>query len=497
MMNIIKTPPKGISGFLILLLISLAACNNSTDQTPVSIISGTTGDTLENKLTPIIEDLMVRYDLPGLAIGIVKEGEIVYAKAFGYKSNETGEPVTIQSLFHMASVSKPFVATAIMQLVEQGKIVLDSSVVHYLPYFQLEGGPYEMITVKQMLNHISGMPDVRDYEWDNPIYDEGALEQYVRSISTEELIADPGERFAYSNMAFECLGDVIGKVSGTSFADYVKTNILDPIGMEESTFLKPEYLPDNWASPHTRILSSKPWDGYPYNRMHGPSSTLHSNVLEMCKWAMANMNRGILGNAMILESSSYDQLWNHWFQTGEENHVGLSWFIGKFRDVETIGHSGGDMGFNTDFVMVPDKSIAVVVLSNVNPAPVVEIKSIALDILLGYEPQSLKSPASIPVLKELESNGFDAAASMWDSLSMNHPEDYDFSPQHFIGLLYAIDLDLVEEAVSISQLCLKIFPDEIIHEIEVQAEWYGNNHPENKAAPAVLKVFQDSKKDAQ
>jgi CubicO group peptidase (beta-lactamase class C family) len=113
----------------------------------------------------------------------------------------------------MPSISKPFVATAIMQLVEKGKIDLDAPVVTYLPYFKLDSEQYKVITIQHMLSHVSGMPDVMDYEWDKPQYDAGALERYVRSLAEEKTRRKPGENFAYSNMAFECLGNVIAKVS--------------------------------------------------------------------------------------------------------------------------------------------------------------------------------------------------------------------------------------------------------------------------------------------
>ena len=192
---------------------------------------------IEEKIDPLIQDVMKSYDLPGLAIAIVKDNKIVYAKAFGVKNLKTKEPITTKSLFHMASVSKPFSATAIMQLVEQGKVKLDEPVVKYLPYFKINDDRYKAITISQMLSHISGMPDVRDYEWDKPVYDDGAAERYVRSLTDKELIDAPGETLSYSNMAFEVLGDLIAKVSGMSFEDYVEKNILDPLDMKESTVI--------------------------------------------------------------------------------------------------------------------------------------------------------------------------------------------------------------------------------------------------------------------
>jgi CubicO group peptidase (beta-lactamase class C family) len=475
----------------VLVTIGFISCNKQVHNPDESIVYGEFGNKIDKKLTPYIENTIKSFDLPGLVIGIVKDQKVVYAKAFGCKNVDTNEPLTIRDLFHMASISKPFVASAIMQLVEQGKINLDSSVVKYIPYFKLEDENYLKITIKQMLNHISGMPDVQDYQWDNPVYSEDALEKYVRSISSEKMHSMPGESFAYSNMAFECLGDVIAKVSEMSFADYQKKNLLDPAGMTESSFLKPEYLPDNWAAPHIRMITTKVWDGYPYNRMHGPSSTLHSNVLEMCNWAITNMNHGIFNERKILEPESYDVLWYPWFEFEKENHIGLSWFINKYKGEKAIGHSGGDIGFTTNLIMLPDKSMAVVVMSNQSPAPVEDVTNAALDIMLDLEPVQVSAPASIPVSQELKENGLDAAVAMWDSLYANHAESYNFDPQHFSGLYAALYMDQVKEAETLTRLCLGIFPEEIINYITEETEAYHQNNPNNMAAQAMLKILQE------
>lgn len=472
-----------IKTFILLFIINSAIKGQESTITEDSVSIN-----LVRKFTPYCEKIVDYYNIPGMAVGIVKDNKIVYAKGFGYKNINTKEPVTTTTLFHMASVSKPFVATAIMQLVEQGKINLDSTVTTYLPYFKLKGDQYHQITIRQMLAHVSGMPDVHDYEWDKPVYDAGALEKYVRSISSEEMIAAPGEKYAYSNMAFECLGDVITKVSGTSFAEYVKESILDPAGMKESTFLKPEYLPENWASPHIRLTSIQSWNIYPYNRMHGPSSTLHSNVIEMCNWAIINMNRGTYNGSTILNSSSYDLLWDPRFK---DNPVGLSWFIGEYKDEATVGHNGGDTGFNTTLVMLPDKSMAVVVLCNLSPAPVLMIKNAALDILLVEEPAAVKKPAFIPIGIELEQNGLDAALEMWNSLLNEHPEEYDFNAEFIPAFENAIEMDRPREAVMITDFLVNVIGDENVEAFKNQCEPFIQEMPDNIALPAVIKVLED------
>ncbi len=210
----------------------------------------------EAVLAPVIRQVMDTFDMPGLALGIVKAGELAYAGSFGVRNRETGEPVTPRSLFHMASVSKPFVATAIMRLVEQGKVGLDAPLVTYLPYFTLRDARVQDITIRQMLCHTSGMPDEDDYRWYAPEDDAGALERYVRGLADASLLFPPGERHEYSNIAYEVLGDVIAKVSGRTFEDYVRQAILAPAGMVDSTFLRGEVAPDLAGTPKWGVTAS-------------------------------------------------------------------------------------------------------------------------------------------------------------------------------------------------------------------------------------------------
>ena len=247
---------------------------------------------IETRLEPLIEKTMSENHIPGFAICIVENGKVIYAKGFGIAKLGDDKPITSKSLFHMASVTKPFVATAIMQLVERGKVNLDAHVTEYLPYFRMKDERFATITLRQMLAHISGMPDVEDYKWDKPEYDDRALERYVGSLSDLSLIATPGEKFQYSNMAFEILGDVIAKVSGGSFESYIQRNILTPLGMKHSTLLISEANQKLLTSPHvpgeSGVIVSKV---FPYNRAHAPSSTLYSNIDDMNRWAIANLNQ--------------------------------------------------------------------------------------------------------------------------------------------------------------------------------------------------------------
>jgi CubicO group peptidase (beta-lactamase class C family) len=324
-------------------------------------------DRFKDRLTPALEQIVRDQQITGLAAGVVEDGRLVYARGFGVMTlSGPDKPVTPETLFHMASITKLFVATSVMQLWEQGKVDLDSPVAQYVSYFQLKDARYKSITVRHMLTHTSGMPDVEDYLWNKPEYDDGALERYVRSLKDQKLRWDPGTKFAYSNMAYEVLGDLVAKVSGMSFEDYVDAHILKPLGMSSSTLLIKKADPAKLAAGHAKGKTGPAHvvKFYPYNRAHTPSSDLHSNVTEMARWAMANLNRGELDGQRILKSSTYDVMWKPAAELKPASSVGISWFLTEVNGERAVLHNGGDDGFRTRLVLFPPRKAAVIFMTN-------------------------------------------------------------------------------------------------------------------------------------
>jgi CubicO group peptidase (beta-lactamase class C family) len=403
-----------------------------------------------------------RFGVAGLAIGIVK-GEQVYARGFGVKNIETQEPVTDRSLFHLASISKTFVATAIMQLVEQGKLELEAPVHAYLPDFRLDDERFRDITVRQMLNHTSGMPDTDDYGWDNPDYDDRALERYMHSLADEKLIGAPGERFAYSNIAYEVLGLLIARTAGQSFESYIKEYLLHPLRMSSSTFLKTEVDPAHSTTPHILLPPTVVSSEYPYNRAHAPSSTLHSSALELCSWARMNLSRGKFESQRLLQAASYEQIWHPYKETGPshpDGFAGLSWFVDTYRGRRRIRHDGDDVGFQTDLMLLPDQSLAVIVLANTIPAPVALVANTILDYLLGLEPELPKPPVLMELGEILAAKGIEAAADSYHHLLKTEGDQYDFGPDRFLDVAYMLlDVRRTNQSLQMAQLGLELFPD--------------------------------------
>lgn len=418
-------------------------------------------------LDRIINEYVNEEFVPGLSVGVVYNNETIYTKGFGVKNVDTKEPVDENSLFHMASVSKTFVATGMMQLVEQGKIRLDECVTEYLPYFKLKDDRYKDITIRQLLSHISGMPDEDSYEWDRPQYDEEALERYVRSINEKELMWEPGEKFAYSNIAYEILGNIIEKVSGMSFEEYMKENILNVIQMKESNFLKPLVSKDLLTSPHVLDIEN----GYgavvseifPYNRAHGPSSTLSSSAVEMCNYAIANMNEGRFKGEKILEANSYSELWREYASTdwgGYTSEIGLAWFLGEYKGNKVRSHSGMDTGFRSNLIILPDKGIAVVVMINSDYIGTKILCTSILDILLGEEVEYIKKSLVSHIVRTMFSNNIEIALQEYSKIKQNSIEEYLVYEEEFNAIAYnLLERKRINEAIEVLKLSIQIFPE--------------------------------------
>jgi CubicO group peptidase (beta-lactamase class C family) len=353
------------------------------------------------ELQPLLEEFVGKHCVPGFTIVVVERRRVAYSHSFGVTDSENPKPVTNRSLFHMASVTKPFTATAVMQLAQRRKIALDAPVAEYLPYFKVHGAHKGVVTIRQILTHTAGLPDVTDYHWGDPHDDDGALERYVRSLRDLQLEFRPGTAFRYSNIGYDILGDLILKASGKTYDDYVYDHVLAPLGMTESTLLARKVDRRRLVLGHVLDSEGDPSASrvYPYNRAHSPSSGLISNAKDMTRWAIANLNRGELRGRRILRSKTHDAMWKSARELGDlpggsGTSVGMGWFLKSHRGNLLVTHSGGDTGFLSDLALLPEKGIAVVWMSNcdwTDSGPLNgPVTYAALDVALGLRPQPIR-----------------------------------------------------------------------------------------------------------
>ena len=336
----------------------LFSCSTQSFKQNLSINASSEG--FHQKVDSIVIAKMNEYNIPGLSIGLVQHDSILYSKGYGVKDIRTGEPVTRNSIFHTASISKLFTAMAIMKLVEDDKLGLDDDLNDVLPELRLSDARTQEITIRHLLNHTSGFPDISDYQWENQNQSDTSLKNYVLGLNPE-LISAPSREFHYSNIGYNILGYVVEATSGMTFETYVRDTILDPAGMKQSDFryyMIPDSLKTTPHSKHWLTQTIRPRKTYPYTREHAPSSTLNASSHDLSRWMIYFLR--------TLQDSSSSTRHHTMIKPSFDPyaHIGLGFQLYDFDGYKAVGHFGGDRGFRSFLLMIPEENIGLVVLGN-------------------------------------------------------------------------------------------------------------------------------------
>jgi len=346
-------------------------------STPAGVAQAAGIDSLFAGFDQLAKQTLSDNGVPGMSVGLVYQGKTVYAKGFGVTRVGTNLPVSVRSVQPICSMSKAFASVALMQLVEAGKIDIETPLVQYVPYFKLQDSSHTQITIRHLLTHTSGLPENTDLtfwnEWLFPQYDDRAVERYVRSLSKRPFVLTGPlgqvENFHYSDLGYDILAAVIQEVSGEFFAQYCRKHILEPLGMVSSSFLKTGITPGLLEAAHVR---DEFWNVavspiYPYNRIHGPSSGLFTNIADMSRWALMHLNGGVLNGRRILSQASHDKLWTPLLDFGSGWGYGWGWLFrpDAYKGQHLlVAHGGAQPGICTNITLVPDLSVAMIALGN-------------------------------------------------------------------------------------------------------------------------------------
>jgi D-alanyl-D-alanine carboxypeptidase len=304
--------------------------------------------------------------LPGVAVGVVADQDLVWSTGYGYADVAAKRPMTAETKFRMASHSKLFTATAIMQLREEGKLRLDDPVVKYLPWFRIKPAAPDdpPITIEQLLTHRSGMPREAGDHWTT--YNFPTEEQLKALMPDREAAYSPEVRWKYSNLAYSVAGMVVEAVSGEPWADYVTRHIYQPLGMTSSSVDRD--VP-GLAVPYGRRMPDGSREVLPFvdARSMGSATGITSTVADMAKFVSAQFRTGprggnrILGTASLREMHRVRMMENTWTR-GQ----GIGFSVSRVNDRLYIGHGGGYPGNTTQTVIQLDDKVGVIVLTNTN-----------------------------------------------------------------------------------------------------------------------------------
>jgi D-alanyl-D-alanine carboxypeptidase len=311
--------------------------------------------------------------LPGVMVGVVHDQDLVWQKGFGFADVQQKLPMTAETKFRMASHSKMLTAIAIMQLREQGKLRLDDPVSKHLPWFRSEpaGDDDGPITIEQLLSHSSGLQREASDHWSSLAF---PTEAELKALMGGRRSAfAPQTRWKYSNLAYAVAGLLVEKVSGQRFADYAQTNILNPLGMADSSFDK---AVPGLATPYGRRLPDGTREILPFVDARGMAAAtgLTSDLTDMARFVSAQFRHGPRSGAQIVSGGSLREL--HRVRSVEETWTsgsGLGFSTQRIKDKSYVGHAGGYPGYTTQTLFQPGDRFGVIVLTNTNDSDPGEI----------------------------------------------------------------------------------------------------------------------------
>jgi len=323
-----------------------------------------------------IESQMAYRGQPGLSIGIVQDQDLVWSRGFGFADREGNIPATTDTLYRIASITKTFTATAIMQLRDQGRLELDDPVSKHLSWFRVrprEAGGHP-ITIRHLLTHVSGLPR----EADSPYWttdDFPTREEIIKALPDYEQIFNAETRWKYSNLAVAIAGEVVASVSGEPWDRYVKGHVLDPLGMTATLTDAPGGPVPNLATAYGRRLpdlSRPPRLNNAPARGMAPAAGMASSVKDLAKYVAMQFRAGPAGGGQVVSGATLFEMHRvHWLNPDWQSGQGIGFSVRHVGDRTLVGHAGILPGMRTQLTFDPKDKIGVIVLTNAddgNPA---------------------------------------------------------------------------------------------------------------------------------
>ncbi|MFW6136687.1 MAG: serine hydrolase domain-containing protein [Candidatus Aminicenantaceae bacterium] len=317
-----------------------------------------------------IAEQMEEKNIPGLTLGIIKDGRIVKFKAYGLASIELDVPASTETVYQLASATKSFTICSIYKLYEEGKLDLNDSISKFLPDLP---EAWADVTIKHCISHSSGLPPIFENSWTIP--EEETRSELLQTVFKKEMVSSPGEKIAYNQTGYVVLGMIIEKITNMRFEDFLQSEFFKPLGMTSTQFGDYRKIIKGRASMYTRIESfgkdnikvsedeifTTYGNAYVYKPYLHPSAGLNSTVGDLIKWNLA------LDSDELLTQESKNRMWN--LELTEHNSLKLSdkmsmsggWFVYNHPRYSGIGISGGT---SNGYWRFPDEGLAIILLTN-------------------------------------------------------------------------------------------------------------------------------------
>ena len=314
-----------------------------------------------------LEAARVAKEEPGLSIAIVHDQDVVWAKGYGLADVARKQAATPETLYRIASLSKLFTATAVMQLRDAGALALDDPVEKHLPWFHVRsaGADAAPITIRQLLTHTSGLAR----ELPLPYWNDLAFpsrEDMIRLLATQSAVFAPETEWKYSNLALAVAGEVVAAVSHEPYEDYVRTHILDPLGMR-ATRVHPSPATPGLAVGYRRRVPGEAREAEDFidARALTPAASFASNVLDLARLVSLQLRDAPPGSTRILKAATLREMQRpQWLRPDWQSGQGLGFWLRRVGGQLRVGHDGAAPGYRSQLDFDPATRIGVIVLSN-------------------------------------------------------------------------------------------------------------------------------------
>ena len=430
-----------------------------------------------------IDTLMQKLVARGQFNGVVlaeDNGKVIYSKGFGYANFEKKTQVDTETVFEIASISKPFTSMAVMMLVERGKLKYDEDIKKYFPNLSYEG-----ITIRHLLTHTSGLPEYLDLFYEkNHGWDRSSIKTNADVIALLEndkppVGFKPGERFLYSNTGYVLLASIVEKVSGKPFAEFLRVNIFKPLGMKNTQihtrlsrepisnlavgYLRPWLLKDEYVLPEKR-------DGAAFVITLGGivgDGSIHSTAGDLLKWGKSFSTEKLVKKKtieeaftpVILKDGSAGKMYEN--SRGLDSGYGYGWIIRKGADDgRIVWHTGGWPGYVTFYSRNLDRRQTVVVLTNADSTAAPRAGQAIEKILNGQTYEMPKLSIARALAATVNSEGAEKAAKLYRELKQNKPAEHIFNQAELNRLGYELlEQEKFTDAIVILKLNVEEYPE--------------------------------------
>ena len=345
------------------------------------------------KIRAFVDSTMKRWNVPGLALAIVKNQEVIFSEGFGQRNVKEKLPVTPNTLFAIGSSTKAFTAMTIGILVDDGKVEWDKPVRDYLPTFKLHDEFATLrMTPRDLVTHRSGLPR-HDLMWYGASFTRKEMFDRLQYLEPSK---DFRAEFQYQNLMYLTAGYLVGQVAGGEWEDFVRARIFTPLGMTGSNFsVKASQQSADCALPYEEKNGAIKEMPFRDLTEIGPAGSINSNLADMSKWVMLNLNRGKFGETQVISEAGLAQMHTPHMIISQPlkyaelspGSYGLGWFIQSYRSHNRVAHGGNIDGFSALVTLYPQDARGWVILTNRNGNPLPGIVSnYVADIFFNLEP---------------------------------------------------------------------------------------------------------------